>query len=111
MLGRFLKWLSGRWGSSHNPSSAKPIGLPLVTLEEGKLDDYAPLRETDHSALFVQDLDPDSPKVSSAPPTADNGAAPPEIEPSFICREPLLDSSGHMSGYEFMLRKSPTNKA
>lgn len=111
MLGRFLKWLSGRRGSSHNPSSAKLVSLPQVTLEEGKLDDFAPLMETDRSALYVQDLDPDSPKASLAPSTADNGPAPPETEPSFICREPLLDSSGQMAGYEFMLRKSHRNKA
>jgi EAL and modified HD-GYP domain-containing signal transduction protein len=78
-------------------------------LNESKLEGFAPLKEIDHSAVFGQGLDPSSPATSLLQPSADEGAAPAETVQSFICREPMLDGSGRMAGYEFMLRKSPMN--
>jgi EAL and modified HD-GYP domain-containing signal transduction protein len=78
-------------------------------LNESKLEGFAPLKEIDHSAVFGQGLDSSSPATLLVQPSADEGAAPAETVQSFICREPMLDGSGHMAGYEFMLRKSPMN--
>jgi len=111
MLGRFFIWVFGQRVSHHHPSSAKPVRrISPSSLDESKLDGFAPLKEIDPSAVFGQGLDPSSPSVSSLKPSAEEGVAPTEAVRSFVCREPMLDSSGRMAGYEFMLRKSPRNK-
>lgn len=111
MLGRFLKWVFGQRYSHYQPSSAKPVRRASPSsLDESKLDGFAPLKEIDHSAIFGPGLAPSSLTVSSVKPSAEEGIAPAETVQSFVCREPMLDSSGRMAGYEFMLRKSPRNK-
>jgi len=111
MLGRLLKWVFVQRDSHYHPSSAKQVQRASPTsLNESKLDGFAPLKEIDHSAVFGQGLDPSSPTFSSVKPSVEEGAAPAETVQSFICREPMLDSSGSMAGYEFMLRKSPMSK-
>jgi EAL and modified HD-GYP domain-containing signal transduction protein len=111
MLGMFLKWVFGQRDSRHHKSSAKQVRRPSPTSKnESKLDDFAPLKEIEHSAVFGQGLDASSPAVSSVKFSAEDGSATDETVQSFICREPMLDSSGRMAGYEFMLRKSPRNK-
>lgn len=111
MLGLFLKWVFGQRDSCHHSSSTKQVRrVSLTSLNESMLDGSAPLKEIDHSAVSGYGLDPASPTASSVKPSAEEGAAPAEIVQSFICREPMLDNSGHMAGYEFMLRKSPRNK-
>lgn len=111
MLGMFLRWVFGQQDKRHHPSSAKQVRRASPTsLNESKLDGFAPLKEIDHSTVFGHGLDPSSPSVSSVKSSAEKGASPTETVQSFICREPMLDSSGRMAGYEFMLRKSPRNK-
>lgn len=110
MLSMFLKWVFGQ-RDSHRPSSAKLVRRSSPTIEnESMLDGFAPLKEIEHSAVFGQGFDVTSPTVSSVKSSAEEGAASTETVQSFICREPMLDSSGRMAGYEFMLRKSPRNK-
>lgn len=111
MLGVFLKWVFGQRDSLHHSSSAKQARkASLASQNEIKLDGFAPLKEVDHSAVSGGGLAPSSPTVSSVAPSTEKGAAPVDTAQSFICREPMLDSSGRMAGYEFMLRKSPRNK-
>lgn len=111
MLGALLKWLFGKRDSRHHSSSAEQVRRASpASLNESKLDGFAPLKEVGHSAVFGQGLDPSLPTASSVTSPAKKGVAPAETVQSFICREPMLDSSGRMAGYEFMLRKSPRNK-
>lgn len=111
MLAMFLKWVFGQRGPRPHPSSARQaLRSSPTSLDQSELDGFAPLKEIDHSAVFGDGLDRSSPPVSSVKPATEEGAGPAETVQSFICREPILDSSGRMAGYEFMLRKSPRNK-
>ncbi|BAN35385.1 signal transduction protein [Sulfuricella denitrificans skB26] len=110
MLGRFLKWMFGQQDSHTHASGKQVQRVSYTSLDESKLDGLAPLKEIDHSDLLGQGLASPSPTVSPVKPSVEGGAVPAETVQSFICREPMLDSSGRMAGYEFMLRKSPGHK-
>ncbi|GEM_PF-23361 len=111
MLSMLMKWVFGPPDLSRHPSSAKQVRHSSPTSEnESRLDGLAPLKEIEHSVVIGQAPDSISPLVSSVKSSAAEGAGATESVQSFICREPMLDSSGRMAGYEFMLRKSPRNK-
>lgn len=96
MLIGILKRLFGLDGRdtgerSHPRKSTRKRGERL-------LNELAPVEAADDLST------PKAPSVSRSAET------PAESSASFVCREPVLNRSGHMAAYEFMLRKYPKHK-
>lgn len=93
------------WLAVIKPTSPSSEVRPLrhtspANSNESKLDDFAPLKENDRP----EELSGHDHSMAGQSAESTDGAIQ-----SFICREPMLDNSGRMAGYEFLLRKSPTS--
>lgn len=101
MIGKLIAWLVGSYKPALPPSEIRPLRHALsANPNESKLDDFAPLKENDRPE---ESSSHDQQIAGQSAESADG-----DIQ-SFICREPMLDNSSRMAGYEFLLRKSPTS--
>ena len=70
------------------------------------LDEFAPPKNTEAVIPYEQHaIASGHDSAGAAEPLTEEKNSPAETEQSFVCRESVLDRSGHVAGYEFMLRK------
>ncbi len=107
MLIRFLKRLFG-WGGDHAAAPGATMGTRSSVKHRNAalLDEFAPLKDAEpvipygqHAGVSGHD------SAAPAEPLCEEKIPPAETVQSFVCRESVLDRSGHVAGYEFMLRK------
>jgi len=107
MLIRFLKKLLG-WGGDHAAESGATMGTRSAVKHRNAalLDEFAPLKDAEAVIPYGQHaIASGHDSAGAAAPLIEEKTSPAETEQSFVCRESILDRSGHVAGYEFMLRK------